>query len=397
LSPDSTRNRIALVFTINACMFIFGIVLFLMGALLPTLHVNYAHAINLGSVPLIGILIATVFAGPVLDLHGAKQMMIVALLVIAGSLAIFPALRLYWQLEACCLSYGLGGGILNTATNVLIADLNAESRASALNLLGFFFSGGAVLAPLLMSAVGDGLPSSTVLRLLAGVTASIVIPVIAFRFPPPLRAGIRLRNLFTVLDQPLVWLFGVILIFESGSENCVFVWSGKIVTDVLHTTPARGSLALAALGAALGIGRLAAILWLRWLGNLGMIWLSAALILTGISIAIAEQSLSGMIFAMAVIGFGISAIFPTILGIAGDRFSGETGTVFGAIIALGLLGGAAGPTVGAHAARYGPLHVLLIPAVCAVAVGVLAAVVNSPLFSAPRDTTDAAGGPTAGL
>jgi MFS transporter, FHS family, glucose/mannose:H+ symporter len=355
-------------------MFIFGIVLFLMGSLLPTLHVSYTHTINLGSVPLIGILIATVIVGPVLDVYGAKQMMILALALIAGSLALIPAFRNYWQLEACCLAYGFGGGILNTATNVLIADLNAQSRASALNLLGFFFSGGAVLAPLLMSLAGGGLSPWVVLRVLAAITAAVLVPVIVFRFPPPLRAGVRIKDLFLVLNQPLVWLFGIILIFESGSENCVFVWSGKIVTDVLHTSASRGSIALAALGASLGIGRLAAILWLRWLGNLGTIWLSVSLVVAGIVISLAAGSLTAMIVAMAVIGLGISAIFPTVLGIAGNRFSGETGTVFGAIIALGLLGGAAGPTLGAYAISYGALHVLWIPAVSAVVVGVLTAI-----------------------
>lgn len=376
MPPPPTNRRTALIFTINACMLIFGIVLFLMGAMLPTLHVSNTHVINLGSVPLIGILIATVFAGPILDLHGAKQMMVVALLLIAGSLAILPALHRYWQLEVCCLGYGLGGGILNTATNVLIADLNSESRASALNLLGFFFSGGAVLAPLLMSAAGLGLAPATALRLLAGVTAAILIPVLVFRFPEPLRAGIQLRDLFSVLNQPLVWLFGAILIFESGSENCIFVWSGKIATDVLHTSQARGSIALAALGAALGVGRLLAILWLRLLGNAGTIWLSAVLILFGVASADGAKSLSEMIFSMAVIGFGIAGIYPTVLGIAGNSFSGETGTVFGAIIALGLIGGAAGPTIGGFVARSGMLHVLWIPAVSAIAVGVLIAVVD---------------------
>lgn len=372
----SQRNHKALVFTINACMFVFGIVLFLMGALLPTLQLGNSHTVNLGSVPLIGILIATLFAGPILDIHGAKKMMICALLLVAVSLAVLPSLRSYSQLAVCCLAYGLGGGILNTATNVLIADLNEGSRASALNLLGFFFSGGAVLAPLLLSSSGVGLPPSTALRALAGITALILVPVILFRFPPPLRGGVRLRNLFSVFNQPLVWFFGLILVFESGSENCVFVWAGKITTDVLHTTAARGGLALAALGAALGIGRLAAILWLRWLGSLGTIWVSVLQILAGIAIALVARNLPEMVLAMAVIGLGISAIYPTVLGIAGNRFSSETGTVFGAIIALGLLGGAVGPTVGARQAEYGPLHVLWIPAVCAVAVGVLATLVG---------------------
>jgi fucose permease len=352
-------------------MFVFGIVLFLMGALLPTLHVSDAHTISLGSVPLVGILLATVFVGAVLDLHGAKQMMILALVLIAGSLVLLPACQLYWQLVACSFAYGLGGGILNTATNVLIANLNTQSRASALNLLGFFFSGGAVLAPLLMSADSGRLSPSTVLRLLAALTAAILVPVILFRFPPPLRAGIRLRDLFSVLNQPLVWLFGIILMFESGSENCVFVWAGKIVMDVLHTTAVHGSVALAALGAALGAGRLAAILWLRWLGNLGTLWLCASLVLTGIVIALTAGKLPAMILAMAVIGFGISSVFPTVLGIAGNRFSGEIGTVFSAIITLGLVGGAAGPTMGTYAMKSGALHVLWIPGIAAVAVALL--------------------------
>ncbi|MGC2163916.1 MAG: MFS transporter [Silvibacterium sp.] len=371
-------NRTALVFTINACMFIFGIVLFLMGSLLPTLHVSYAHAGSLGSVPLIGILIATVLVGPILDIHGAKQMLIVALILIAGSLALIPLLRIYWQLEICCLAYGLGGGVLNTATNVLIADLNVPSRASALNLLGFFFSAGAVLAPLLMSIVGGAWSPSVVLRLLASLTTAVLIPVILFQFPPPLQAGIQLGKLFSVLNQPAVWLFGIILVFESGSENCMFVWTGKVVAEVLHTTPSRASLALVGLGAALGAGRLGAVLWLRWLGNLGTIWLSASLVLIGILIALAAQGLTAMVCAMIVVGLGISAIFPTVLGLAGDRFSGETGTVFGAIIALGLVGGAAGPTLGAYAVSHGPLHVLWIPATAAVAVGVLTAIAGRP-------------------
>lgn len=371
---SANRNRTGLNFTINGCMFIFGIVLFLVGSLLPTLHVTDANAGSLGSIPLIGILAATVVAGPILDIHGARQMLIVALILIAGSLALMPSLSVFWQLEICCLAYGFGGGILNTATNVLIADLHVESRARALNLLGFFFSAGAVAAPLLMSLAGRTLSPAVVLRLLAAFTAAVLFPVLFFRFPPPLQAGVRIRNLLTVMHQPLVWLFGLILFFESGSENCMFVWAGKIVTKALHAPAAQGSLALVALAAALGAGRLGTVVWLRWLGNLGTVWLSVCLVVTGILIAVAAQSLPTMILAMAVIGLGISAIFPTVLGIAGEHFPGETGTAFGAIIALALIGGAAGPKIGGYAISHGPLQVLWIPAVSAAAVGILTAV-----------------------
>jgi MFS transporter, FHS family, glucose/mannose:H+ symporter len=370
---SANHNHAGLNFTINGCMFIFGIVLFLVGSLLPTLHVSAAHAGSLGSIPLVGILAATVLAGPILDIHGAKPMLIVALILIAGSLALMPALSVFWQLEICCFTYGFGGGVLNTATNVLIADLHVESRARALNLLGFFFSAGAVAAPLLMSLAGGALLPAMVLRLLAAFTAAVLLPVLFFRFPPPLQAGVRIRNLLMVIHRPLVWLFGLILFFESGSENCMFVWAGKIVVDALHAPAAQGSLALVALGAALGAGRLGAVVWLRWLGNLGTVWLSVCLVITGIFIAVAARGLPIMVLAMAVIGLGISAIFPTVLGIAGERFPGETGTAFGAIMTLALIGGAAGPKTGGYAISHGPLQVLWIPAVAAAGVGILTA------------------------
>ncbi|MGA7521732.1 MAG: MFS transporter [Acidobacteriaceae bacterium] len=376
LPASANGSRNSLIFTIYGCMFVFGLVLFLAGTLLPTLHISYEHAGRLGSLPLIGILAASVVVGPVLDIHGAKQMLIAALILITASLALIPALESYWQFEICCLAYGFGGGILNTATNVLISDLHAESRTRALNLLGFFFSGGAIVGPLLMSNVAGALSPSVVLRLLAGLTALLLIPVLFFRFPPPLQAGVRVRNLLSVLHQPLVWLFGLILIFESGSENCMFVWTGKFVSDAMHASAAQGSLALACLGAALGFGRLGTVLWLRWLGNRRMIALSVALVLVGVLIAVSARSTPFMIVAVTVIGLGISAIYPTVLGLAGEHFPGETGTAFGAIIALSLLGGTAGPLLGGYAISHSPLSLLWVPAVAAAAVGLLTAVTS---------------------
>jgi fucose permease len=373
----ASDSRSSLIFTIYGCMFIFGLVLFLVGTLLPTLHVSYAHAGRLGSLPLIGILAASVVAGPILDIHGAKQMLVAALLLIATSLALIPALHLYWEFEICCLAYGFGGGVLNTAANVLIADLHAESRTRALNLLGFFFSAGAMVAPLLMSNVAGGLSSQVVLRLLAGLTALLLIPVLFFRFPPPLQAGVRVRNLLTVLHQPLVWLFGLILIFESGSENCMFVWTGKFVSEAVHAPAAQGSLALACLGAALGLGRLGTVLWLRWLGNRAMIALSVGLVLAGVLIAATAHNAPSMILAVTVIGVGISAIYPTVLGLAGERFPKETGTAFGAIIALSLLGGTVGPLLGGYAISHSTLTLLWIPAASAAAVGLLTVVTRN--------------------
>jgi MFS transporter, FHS family, glucose/mannose:H+ symporter len=378
LHQDNMQNaeyfkRTALLATANACMFVFGAVLLLMGSLLPSLQVSYSQAGNLGSFPLAGILVATVLVGPVLDLAGAKPVLAVALGLISASLAAMPALHSYSELAALAFTYGLGGGILNTAANALVADLSISGRAAALNLLGFFFSLGAISAPMTLSSLAGKLSVTLVLRGLALLCLLLFFLVLPLRFPQGSKRGTSLTKLLAVLNYSAVWLFAGLLFFESGSENCMFVWAGKIVGDTLHTTSERANVALVALSAALGGGRLLAVFWLRWLGGRGTIWLSAAVVMVGSLVVMSVNQFSGLVVGMLVIGLGLSAIFPTALGIAADRFPHQTGTVFGAIMAVALVGGTAGPKVAGWAASYSPMRVLWVPVIAAIVVAAFAA------------------------
>jgi MFS family permease len=172
-----------------------------------------------------------------------------------------------------------------------------------------------------------------------------------------------------------VWLFAALLFFESGSENCMFVWTSKIVADALPTSPNRANMALVALSAALGGGRIAAVLFLRWLGSARTIWLSTAVVVAGSIVMRNATQMSGMIIAAIIIGLGLSAIFPTALGMAGDRFPEETGTVFGAIMSVALAGGTAGPKIAGWIAPYDVRRVLLIPIFASVGVAALAVII----------------------
>lgn len=372
-----TARPAALIATINACMFIFGTVLLLMGSLLPALNVNGTRAGSLGSFPLIGILTATVLIGPILDKSGAKPVLAVALALIATALAVMPSLFSYAALATAALFYGIGGGILNTTTNALISDLSASGRGSALNLLGFSFSMGAVTAPLLMSATGARFSPSIVVRILGLAAAIVLIPVLVLPFPAPRHADTPLRSLLKVLSQPLVWLFGALLFFESGDENCMFVWAGKVTGDLLHLTVQHADLALLGLSLALGIGRLLAALWLKWVGSRTTLLFSCSIIIAGAAVVVSAREFGRIIAGFTVIGFGLSAIFPTALGMAGDRFSSETGTVFGAVMTIALVGGAIGPMVGGWAVAASPERVFAVPVTAASAIGALALLISS--------------------
>lgn len=352
-------------------MFVFGIVLLLMGSLLPTLRFNAAQSGNLGSFPLVGILIATALIGPVLDKLGAKLALSVALVLIAAALATMPSRTTYAALSIAAFVYGLGAGVLNAATNMLVSSLSESGRSAALNLLGFSFSLGALAVPLLMSLTKGRFSPTTVLYTLAIVSSVVLIFVLAQKFPPPIHAATPLPELLKVLRHPLVWLFGALLFFESGNENCMFVWAGKVAQDLLHSTAQRADTVLLGVSAAMGVGRLLAVLWIKWIGNRNTVLLSAAIVIAGAATVLSSANFDGIAAGFCVIGFGLSAIYPTILGMAGDRFPRETGTVFGAIITIGLIGGVAGPIAGSWAASYDPSRVLVVPLVAGAGVAIL--------------------------
>lgn len=375
MAEQSKFNRNALLITANACMFVFGVILLLMGSLLPSLQVSYSQAGNLGAFPLAGILISTVLVGPIFDLVGAKPVLALALALIAAALSAMSVLHSYFAVAVSAFIYGLGGGILNTAGNALVADLNADARASALNLLGFSFSLGAIAAPLSLSSLAGHASPPMVLRYLAIVCVLVLLLVLALRFPSGTRAGTSVASLLGVLRHSGVWLFAGLLFFESGSENCMFVWAGKIVGDTLHTSATHANIALVALSAALGAGRLTAAFALRWLGSQRTILLSALIAIAGSLIVLNAAYFAGMILGMLVIGLGLSTIFPTALGMAADRFPAETGTVFGATIAVALVGGTTGPKLAGWAAGLGVKHVLGIPLIAAALVMVFTRII----------------------
>lgn len=374
----------ALVATAWAGMLVFGIVLLLMGSLLPSLGVNDTQAGHLGSFPLAGILLATILVGPFLDLWGARRILLLALALIAAPIALMPLLHRYEALATAAFLYGLGGGLLNTATNAMVADLTLTNKERALNLLGAFFSLGAIAAPLLMAMTGGSLSPAAVLWLLAALIALLLIPVARLRFPPPSQAGTRLRDLLGVLRHPAVWIFGLLLFFESGNENTMFVWGGKMAVDALHATLRQANFGLVGLSAALGVGRLAAAGWVRLTGSRNGVLLSCAVLLAGTGLCALAGSMAAYWTGLLLIGAGMAAIFPTSLAMASTRFPAQTGTVFGAIMAVALVGGTLGPTLSGHLAAHAPRAVLWIPAVAANAVAVFAVLAARSSTPAPE-------------
>jgi FHS family glucose/mannose:H+ symporter-like MFS transporter len=250
------------------------------------------------------------------------------------------------MLLVCLGMLGLGGGALNGGTNALLSDISPEKRASALNLLGIFFGIGALLTPLLIGSLLEFLGLQAVLVILVLMT---LIPFIFFlraSYPAPKHEGGFVRSeLRAVLRNPLLFLFGFLLFFQSGNEFTMGGWISTFLSERHHLDSRSAAYALSGYWTALMAGR-----WI--VSRLGGRYPAQAVVVASACVALAGacgaiMAPSGPIAAacVAVVGLGFASIFPTTLAQAGGRFAGFSGTAFSVIFAMALSGGMLAPWI----------------------------------------------------
>src|SRR3954454_7142697 len=140
----------------SAClgMLLFGVTLTTLGAVLPPLITRYgldrSDAGSLLAVMSLGILAGSLIFGPVVDRFGYRPVLVAGALGVGLGLAAIAWAPGPSLLTPAMLMFGCGGGLLNGATNALVADITPEGRDSGLALLGVFFGIGAFGVPFVL-------------------------------------------------------------------------------------------------------------------------------------------------------------------------------------------------------------------------------------------------------
>ncbi len=340
------RSRSRLTAGADAGMFVFGIVMALLGAVLPLIsrqiHFDLAQAGNLFLVMNCAMLAAMLSLGVLTDRFGQKPVLVAGALCVALALAVLLRATTYGAVLTGAGLLGAGGGALNGAANTLVADLHADPRekASALNLLGVFFGFGALFLPFAIGALLDALGLRWILRLAVVLSAAPAVVFLALRFPPAKqKKGVPMAEIFRLARHPLVLLISFLLFFESGNE---FILGGYISTYLVRETGASvraASYALAGYWAAIMVTRIAVSRLLYRIRGATVVLASALWTAAAIALLIAGRSLPLAAPAVVLTGIGCAAIYPTVLGEAGSRFESYSGTVFGIIFAVALVGG----------------------------------------------------------
>ncbi|MGD8537519.1 MAG: MFS transporter [Candidatus Aminicenantes bacterium] len=367
-SSDQKQIRSVQLMT-SACagMFVFGIVMAILGAILPTLfseiQFNKSDAGNLFFTMNLSMLVMSLLFGPVVDRFGFKMFLAICSLLVALSFFLFTAATTYTVVLVAAVILGFGGGGLNGGTNALTSDIHPDKRAAALNLLGIFFGFGALTIPFL---IGAFLSQVGLDRILLFATFLSLIPFvlfISFPFPKPKHGqGFPLRQAKKVVKHPLLWLCGALLFFQSGNEFTVGGWISTYLHEHFGLAPSTASFLLAGYWAAIMSGRLTSTRVVKFMKNDKLILVSAVLSLFAAILIIASPFRELSCLGVIVIGLGFAAIFPTTLAIAGETFPSFTGTAFGIIFVVALTGGMLSPWLAGQIAHtYSIQKAMFIP------------------------------------
>jgi MFS transporter, FHS family, glucose/mannose:H+ symporter len=372
-------NRTRLFGAACSAMFLFGIVLAILGTIfgLPEmrarLHVDLAQQGDIFLILYLGVFLSTILVGPVIDSYGNKVVLATSGLLVTAALVLFSIAASFPAALAAAFLLGLGGGGLNTAANALVADLYRQERGAMLNIVGMFFGFGALVVPL-CAAIITGV--FTIPQLLLGTSALSAVCTAAYlllRFPPPSEtAGFSFLASVKAARHPGVLLLATLLFFQSGNESSVGGWTSTYAGST--GAPARiATLILAGYWAALMSGRLAAASLLRRLSKPRLVLASGIGSAAGCAVLLASTSTPPLLAGAVIAGFSHAAIYPTTLAIAADRHQRLAGTIFGFLFAAGLVGGMIFPFgIGHISQSFGIRAAMVLPLAGAAAIVMLA-------------------------
>jgi fucose permease len=214
--------------------------------------------------------------------------------------------------------------------------LEQENRASALNLLNFSWTVGAVGAPMVIAWLLKPIGLRGLMLLLASCCAVIAlieaagirsstVQIVAERLPGKISPN--LRGWFAVLTTTM-------LILYVGVENGFAGWLPLFTMRMQHGSSTLAAWVQSGFWVAILLGRLAAALIVKRTSTRELVLSGLLLGMIGIAITILAQGVLTLMLGVILAGLGLSAVFPTVVAI----FTEEYGTGGGGSIVLGLCG-----------------------------------------------------------
>lgn len=236
----------------------------------------------------------------------------------------------YTTLAASYFFMYIGNGLLEIALALLAARIFTRNTGTMMNLAHFFYGLSSMVAPLIAASLmgvqlfGSELGWRGMYALMLALCLIPMLPAMAAKLPnEETRAEDRIPLRHFMKDR-IVWLIVLVLSFGVISELAVGGWLVNFLEKAYGWSTEASSAMLSAFFVCFTVARLVLGPVTDRIGyTRSLILFSAFSGLCSISAVIAGE---GAAFLFALAGVGIAPIYPTVMALLADRYSGNSGT-----------------------------------------------------------------------
>lgn len=347
-------------------MLFFGMGLITLGSVVPGLkekyHLDEISSGTLFSILPFGILAGSLLFGPFCDKYGYKILLALScfcMFIGFEGIAYAPSHSI---LKICIFLFGLGGGAVNGATSALVSDISEKDKGANLSLLGVFFGLGALGMPLILGVLENRFNYEMIVSIVGYATLAVGIFYLLISFPPPKQtSGFPITRSFSLIKDGVLILIAFFLFCQSSFEAIINNWTTTYLTNQLSIQPNKALYALSLFVVGMTVMRLLLGSIFRnadvrkiWIGSFSMIFFGLIFLAVG-------KTFNASVAGLILLGAGLGAGFPIMLGFVGNRYKELSGTAFSLVLVIALLGNMIiNYSMGIIAQTYGIRHLITV-------------------------------------
>lgn len=324
-------------------MLLFGISLISLGSVAPAISIKFQldkiAAGSLFSLVPFGILAGSLIFGPVCDRYGYKTLLVLSCLLLAGGLQAIAFVSSQSLLKLFVFFFGLAGGVINGATNAVVSDISSTNKKARLSLLGVFFAIGALGMPVVLGLTENRYNFEAI------VSAAGILPVLTagffllVTFPPAKQAkSLPLKKSISVWKDHVLVLIAFFLFCQSSFEGIINNWTTTYLLSQFPVTQSKALYALSLYVAGMAVMRLLIGSVFKQFSSKKTLYISFVLLSIGAVLLKVAPVLVLAVSGLVILGAGLAAGFPVMLGFVGNRMADVSGTAFSFVLVIALLG-----------------------------------------------------------
>lgn len=313
---------------------VFGFSENIKGPAIPRIQADFSltefHIGLLLSLNSLGYLLACAYTGWLIKKLGIKTATILSfvMMALAGILIYFSPN--YGAFAGSYFVMYLGNGMLEIALGVMAATIFTRNTGTMMNLSHFFYGLSSMIAPLLST----GLMAATFRQhsigwrgmylIVLSFSLLPILPVLAGKYPKQEQEGSQGPSLWDFARNPIAWLIVFILSFAVVAEMAVGGWLVNFLEKSydFHPTAAAGVLTgffFCFMSARLLFGPI-----IDRLGFVKSIWMAS--LFSGSSILLSLLIGKPAVFLLALAGFGVAPVYPTVMALISKLFKDSVPT-----------------------------------------------------------------------